>query len=662
MPESYGLMNKSVSIDETASYAIEIEIAPNPSAVFGLGLYSIHFVMDNTTPVLSSSVEVRCDITNATTGACTVTVHEDNGVAVATSGSSGPGTARPFVLRALVETTPRVTVYVDGGAEITNQSFSANAGDTAVGLSMTPDEDIVARIRAFRVYATPSPAFTGAETKKLAISNGALYDEDLGAMSTVSSATHAYATDRRVRMVQYNQKMYIIDNDESIAAATDGAVTSTTNFDSATYSAWVTTGVISTKHVLIIDEAGTGVALGSHPIASVAQGAITLSTATTNGTGATFRVVPHYMVYDGKAGTQAKWTATTDKGFIPYQCSLVEVWAGRIVLAGDYTSPSQWYMSKVNDPDDWDYGDEAVGAAVSGANAKAGIPGQPISAIFAVGDDYLVMASRTQLWVMRGDPTSGGRLDELSRDYGVISGDAWCRGDGDELYFLSEAGMYVIAGPTSKPQSLSYEKLPKRLRGLGPDVSANLAYDVMNRGVHIFLISKSGGKGAFDHWWWDKQTGGWFPVVLGQTNHEPTSIHALRGDVILGNRDGYMRRFRNDSPTDDGTSISSYFDIGPLALGGQEGRLEGVLMKLMGTIGQDSGSATATVYVGNTPDTISTTAFNGTPITYTAGRSSETDVRARGGACVIRVSNVSSSKVAFEALTARIVRKGRLRP
>lgn len=85
-------------------------------------------------------------------------------------------------------------------------------------------------------------------------------------------------------------------------------------------------------------------------------------------------------------------------------------------------------------------------------------------------------------------------------------------------------------------------------------------------------------------------------------------------------------------------------------------------MKLMGTIGQDSGSATATVYVGNTPDTISTTAFNGTPITYTAGRSSETDVRARGGACVIRVSNVSSSKVAFEALTARIVRKGRLRP
>ena len=80
-------------------------------------------------------------------------------------------------------------------------------------------------------------------------------------------------------------------------------------------------------------------------------------------------------------------------------------------------------------------------------------------------------------------------------------------------------------------------------------------YDLLARGIHIWLTKKDSG--ASTHWWLDWETKGFFPVSV-PAGQQPTAVVeyasfcAEDSCVVLGGRDGVLRRFHKRYTRDDG--------------------------------------------------------------------------------------------------------------
>lgn len=303
-------------------------------------------------------------------------------------------------------------------------------------------------------------------------------------------------------------------------------------------------------------------------------------------------------VYDAAADTLTAWTAA--KGTLPEACTMVATYRDRLVLAGGQS----WYMTRQGDPTDFDYGavDSDAQRAVAGVVSEAGLVGEPIRALIPGSDDYLVFGCANSLWVLRGDPAYGGRIDSLSRTVGILDASAWCHGPAGEIVFLAQDGLRLIGpGAAGGVVEVSQGRLPVELRDVDPaSTTITLAWDARWRGVHVYLTPTSGDAGQ--HWWWDwDDKGFWldsYPAV-----QQPTAVVTYQGVAasdnasLAGGRDGYVRKFAAASETDDGTTISSYAVMGPLALGGSMMN-RGRLVKLVGVLGHDSGPVVVRVSTG----------------------------------------------------------------
>jgi hypothetical protein len=166
-----------------------------------------------------------------------------------------------------------------------------------------------------------------------------------------------------------------------------------------------------------------------------------------------------------------------------------------------------------------------------------------------------------------------------------------------------------------------------------------MAYDVQAGGVHIFLTSKDVRQKK--HWYFDLQTASFWPVTV-PANREASSILTFTGDVdeekcvLIGGRDGYIRRFFGLAESDDGTAITSYVDIGPIKLG-KDGH-DGMLVALRGNIAEDSGDVTMELRVGDNAES----AYNASAVetkTWVAGQNYRTVLRRSGDSMVIRLSS-----------------------
>jgi len=130
--------------------------------------------------------------------------------------------------------------------------------------------------------------------------------------------------------------------------------------------------------------------------------------------------------------------------------------------------------------------------------------------------------------------------------------------------------------------------------------------------------------------------------------------------VMLGGRDGYMRQWKQNQLTDDGTAFDSYVDIGPL-FAGNPGFDEGVFSQITGTLAKDSADLAWEIRSGSSPEE----AFNG-PIKYrgvwTADNLNPTHYpRVRGADFYLRLKNVETGrKWALERLIIEMERHGRI--
>jgi hypothetical protein len=132
-------------------------------------------------------------------------------------------------------------------------------------------------------------------------------------------------------------------------------------------------------------------------------------------------------------------------GTSPTSQTCITTYRGRIVQAGGSPTGS-WYMSKVGDANDWEYGtripDDPSQAVSSTTASGIGKCPDPIRVMVAVGDAMLYFFCDDSIYVLRGDPVRGGRIDKVSSSTGIVGKYAWCMDDAQTIYFFGSGGVY----------------------------------------------------------------------------------------------------------------------------------------------------------------------------------------------------------------------------
>ena len=467
------------------------------------------------------------------------------------------------------------------------------------------------------------------------------------------------------------QKLYIADHGDVAVTAYQGAPTGATNqLDISGVSDHTDLGLNVYDFIVEITDGTDDIIDGMYQIAD-ADGLdnanfIKLASAFTTSVAGTCTV----NIQRGpkifaplNTGSLTLWTATT--GMVPLGCELICMWRDRLVLATGHL----WYMSRVGNPLDFNYGDnyEDVARAVAGnsPNNQAGLMGDIITALMPYADDCLLFGSRKSLWILRGDPAQSGYIDNLSYEIGLVAPTAWCYTPEKTLVFLSDDGLYLMSGKCgSLPESFSREKLPDELLHTNwANATVTMAYDVEARGIHLFITYDQDV--ASTHWWIDWEAKSLWKVALDNA-HEPLALLPFRandgtGSVLVAGRDGQVRHFQRDCWLDDGdNTITSYVMIGPLRLGAHD-YFEGMVSEITGVLTEDSGDVDWSIHVGKTPEAAVGASAAASGTWTVAGLNYTENPRCGGVAAIVKLTGGEAVPWATEHVDIVVRQMGRRR-
>jgi len=209
---------------------------------------------------------------------------------------------------------------------------------------------------------------------------------------------------------------------------------------------------------------------------------------------------------------------------------------------------------------------------------------------------------------------------------------------------------------------MSREKVPEELLNVDATVTiVSMEYDVDKRGVHIYLTPTVAGSPT--HWWLDWTQKTFWPVTLPSTM-EPTACCTYQsteiGDsgVLLGGRDGTIRRYDDSAQDDDGTNFSSYIDIGPIPMA-QDGTT-GTLVSLDANMAESSGDVAWSVHPALTFEA-ATGASSTDSGTWVAGLNARVRAIGRGQAYMLKIAGTPGSKWGMENVSAIVRTSGKKR-
>ncbi len=647
-----------IDIDTSQAYSVEAFFAPWKSSFHGK--YRIYLRLDDTTPDIETDGVVVELTATGTTGSYTCSLHSYLGGVETYTFSDVTSTTTDLCVPAWLTVTvssDTVTVYWNGVKLFDGETVDTHTGKrVGFGMECTEDDGLcLCNVFRIQYYGDTSPF----RSLLIASANSNLYYESTYGWLTAVSTNLTLRDDVLLSSCQSGQKLYIADYGDSPAEGTDGTVAGTT-FDDVAGKNWSTLGVDAHDMVVVIsDVTGTAVA-GTYKIQTVSTTTLTLTSAAGTGN-CTYKIQRAPKIYDPAANTLTIMTATT--GQVPTGCPLICHYVDRIVMAGEEDNSHVWYMSRVANELDWDYSQTDSQRAVAGTASTAGTPGTTITALVPFSDDYLLIACRDSLWRLRGDPAFEGSLDSLSRTVGIIGAKSWCWGPTGELVFLSLDGLYILPpGGDSYPVSLSRETLPQEFLNINPDTTiALLEYDNQSRGVHIYLSGTESNTRY--HWWldWNRKT---FWTVSIDEAYDPTCTCVIQSTaiedscVLLGCRDGSLRRFSNLASTDCGTVYESYVLIGPLPLASDG--MVGVLASMDTTIAEESGSITWTLHPDLTYESCVSASSTDTG-TWTEGLNITDRPIGRGQAFCLKLIGVSGYRWELENINATIKECGKRR-
>jgi hypothetical protein len=449
-----------------------------------------------------------------------------------------------------------------------------------------------------------------------------------------------------------------------VSDATNKWVVTAGVLDSAGVADWTALGISIYDHMVEVTESSnaSSVPNGTYKITTI-HGTNGLTLTGTSGTAdCTFRVLRGPKVYDPVERTLSMLTPSA--GMVAVGCSIVTECWGRLIWSGQPHAPHVWFASRAGDPLDYDYGASSIDSAraFAGTEDSGFAIGEPITAAIRASGDTLVLASSTSMTAISGDPLVGGSAFPLSDAVGVVGKSAHCYGPAGEVYFLGRPGVHMIgAEASSRPQPISKLTVPNELLAIdGSSYDVSMAYDVADQGIHLYVTST--GEGSANHWWIDEATMGLWPVAY-PLDYGPTCCTRWRepnlssSNVLLAGKDGLIRRLDPQATDDDGATMDSRVDLGPLSLGSLYN--EAILHEIQGFLGSDSGSVDWTIRVGNSPEEAYDSITEVATGTWTEGRSYAQHPRQKGCAAVIRLS--ADGYWELESAVLRIVPAGKMR-
>ena len=371
------------------------------------------------------------------------------------------------------------------------------------------------------------------------------------------------------------------------------------------------------------------------------------------------------------------WTAR--RGKVEPTATIIANWRNRLVLTGTLNDPQNWFMSRVDDPWDFDYGQDDAESAVAGNDYANGRIGDPITALCPISNDALVFGCTRSIYVMRGDPAAGGRVYKVSSETGMLGPNAWCTDGQGTMWFLGEEGLFVMPASGGEPRNVTNRRLPSLAgyKSVMPGRNAayqsgrtyvSLAYDADRHGVLIFLAPYASATAT--HYFYDiRNDAFWpesYPDAMGPTMaayyNATTSTYRK---LLLGGRNGCIYYYseatkRDETGAQTTAAISSRVLIGPVRLGGGIG--DALITRLIGVTSTGSEVAGWGLYAGVTPEACAATAVSdGAAVTnaqasgtWSAGRNVDRS-RVRGGAHAVKVYNATTARRwALESITAEV--------
>lgn len=658
-------------------------------------LIDLYARLDDTTPDDTSSVRARIRYTlTATLYVARLEVWVDDFLRTFASIQSSGTPLGPGVLRLIIDGDLSIARWTPNPgssgntAEVSTDAATASTGKR-VGLTadLTPiprGTDGTVFFDTFRLRYISTSGGVPPEAVVQA-TNGILRREATdGVLSTVTQANGiTLASDRALLAVDRLGKLYIADHGNRLstdgseeARQSDGVIASSNSGErlvSGAITDWTDMAVETAGDWLEIIAVGTGsapnitLAIGLHRLATQSNaGYLELTTGIGNDaeiSDITYRVTRGAKVYDSSTDALTIWVPTT--GIIPLGCSIIEIFRDRAVMGGDPENPGIYFMCRSGDFDDFNYGasvtDRTRAISDLTTTSDGGQLSIPMSAIAAITEDYCLFSAESELYLLRGDPTLGGIMGNISSQIGIGSRTAWCRIPDGSLVFLSRDGLYRFHPSQPFPENLSREKLPDDLIDVvqNTDLTVTLEYDVRFRGVHIFIVPDTAGSSL--HYFFNWGTQSFWPTVLADTDHEPFAMtyNAKSNQVLLGCRDGYIRHHDAAATDDDGTTINSHLFYGPFRLG-VDGTRDGAIDSIHVVLDDASGDAVVDVMVGDDPESASKAASFKSR-TVSAGRSNRLPARARGVAGFLKISDSSGSRWVIDSLTLVTQRNGKHR-
>jgi hypothetical protein len=680
-----GFTRAAVLKDKNASTATLRETAMYASSMLVGSSISLLMDLDDVTPITSQSVRLK--LTRTDTAVWTLTLYLNEAPFVSpppigtTSGilrlaleTSGAGTtAKGYFSN---QTSPNITksfgVYNPDGSRV---GFALRA---PTGTSYTR-VDYFSHTYITEIAAQPSMMLC-------ASAGGKFYRENTLCDMSPLSTSLTLRSDRLIGAANRLERLFIADYGLR-AQGTDGSVSAGTTFDDVAGKDWAALGVDTDDDRLEIYAAPTGTTLGFYRISARSATTITLASSPGDNSGISYRIVRGPKVYD--AATDALeliGLGTIGTSQFPIGCRHFSLWDDRIVACNDPLNPNSWYMGAKGYPFLWDYGDsgtvgengltsdtvklalgEAAAIAPNTLSKFTGLLGDTLVCTIPIRDDLLVFACKNRFYYLRGNPRAGGRFNTIPGDQvGILDIGAFCWTPDGRLFVLTLDGLYELT--LEKAVAVSREVLPQELLGLDAEqYEITMGYDMERRGFLIACVSRDLTKFPAlpsIYYFYDLRAGGFFPESRDD-DCEPTAMvsHQICSMgipiLLMGCRDGYIKKYNDDAATDDGTPFNSNVFYGPVRLGeGEYG--DGYVHELVDVLDLASGSVTIKAYTGYSAQ-VAKNATSRWQTTTVAGRNYNRHPRLRGGALYLETVGTPGSAWVRESLTMTREKAGKLR-
>jgi hypothetical protein len=262
----------------------------------------------------------------------------------------------------------------------------------------------------------------------------------------------------------------------------------------------------------------------------------------------------------GKAGAEAGERA-----------SLLVRFGGRLALSGFTPSPNNWFLSKINDVDDWVPGSTNDDAVAGNLSTKFSIPGEPIVALIPMAESGLLFAGRHTMTYLSADPVfdTQARMIELSRSVGIVSAKAWCVSDAQTVYIMAQDGLYRVRPnefQVTQSGRITGGRLDSFFQSQKFDkLNCSLGFDPEIQNIYC-ILSRTDLPSSSTHLVYSQATDSFWAIRTGWTAFQaPSCIGEFpfgdaRSPVLaLGSEDGYIGWFdRNLTSGVDGQAAVGY--------------------------------------------------------------------------------------------------------